>query len=227
MVRTWCALVALAGAACSSQSQLLLVVDTDLEPGVEVSAIEVAVGGEGIGSDRRTFPLDTTELPFSLGIRPAQRDDEPVLVAATALSPEGAPVVDFQIRTRFVPGEVRVLEIPLARACALEPPCHDEGLTCLRGACVAIETDPATLPLRRGDEPRPLFEGPRVAPDAGGSDAGAACVAGEPCETGDPCHVGARACDPPRCETIETLAPGAPCGEGRVCDAEGRCGSQL
>lgn len=228
MLRTLSLLIALvASSGCSSSTQLLVVVDTDLEPGVEVAAIEVAVAGEGVGADLRTFPLETTELPFSFGVRPARSDDEPVAIAIRALAPDGASVVGFMTHTRFVPGEVRVLEVPLARACRAEPSCEDEGLTCLRGACTAVEIDPTTLPVRRGDEPRPLFEEPRLAPDAGGVDGGPACVAGAPCESGDPCRVGVSACDPARCEVTEVLAPGAACGEGRVCDAEGRCGSQL
>lgn len=201
-----------------------MVVDTDLEPGVEVGAIDVSVSSPSHASERRTFSLDTTELPFSLGIRPAERDDEDVVIHATAFAPDGEQVVDFEAATRFVPGEVRVLSIPLARACTAEPPCADQGLTCLRGECVPVETDPSSLPRRIGDEPQPLFEGPRVAPDAGPADIGPECIAGDACDTGDPCQVGVSACDPSRCEVASTLAIGTDCGGGRVCNAEGRCG---
>lgn len=87
------------------------------------------------------------------------------------------------------------------------------------------ERDPASLPLRRGDEPRPLFDGPRVAPDAGADAGGEERVPDEPCDTGDPCRLGARACDPARCEVVMTLAPGTSCGDGRERDAEGQCGA--
>ncbi len=215
-------MIALACCACSPPTQLLVVVDTDLEPGVEVEAIDVAVSSNGGWTSRSSFSMESTELPFSLGVQ-AVRPDERVHVSARAIAPSGELAVSYDVDVGFVPGEVRVLEIPLARACVDELSCDDEGMTCLRGSCVPSSIDPSSLPGRSGDEPQPLFDGPRVAPDAGEADAGASCVAGEPCETGNPCEIGERACDPPRCQVSATLAAGTDCGEGRVCDVEGRC----
>lgn len=208
--------------ACAPPTQLVVVCDTDLEPMVEVRAIEVAVSRPTFFFlDRHVFELDETSLPFTLAVVPAYRDDEPVRITATALAPDGHAIVHFLAETAFVPGEGRVIEAPLARSCMNEPPCWDDGLACVMGECVPTAVDARALP-RSGGSIDPLFE-ERIAPDAGVPDAGV-CVDGASCSTGNPCEVAELACGPePSCTVVSTLMPGAECGNGRVCNAEGRC----
>jgi hypothetical protein len=208
--------------ACGPPTQLVVVCDTDLEPTVEVASIEITASGPDSLTDRRTFDLDHTELPFSLGVAPARRTDELVHITATAFALDGSALVRNHIETHFLPGESRVVELPLARACRIEEPCHDHGLRCVGGECVSIEVEASALPVHDGSAIEPLFD-MRVAPDAG-PDAGPPCVEGVECTTGNPCERGEQTCGAePVCEVVSTLAAGTDCGEGRTCDAEGTC----
>jgi hypothetical protein len=219
------AFIALLACACAEPTQLLVVCDTDYAPGTEVTAIEIAVSTEGALADRHRFELAESGVPFSLGVAPARRNDEAVAVDARALGPDGRVVVRLEARTSFVPNETRVLEMPLARACAIEPPCEDDGaeLTCRDGACVSPAIDASALERWDGELTR-LFDG---VSDAGvpESDAGLPCEDGTPCDTGNACEVATMSCaGTPSCEVQSVLTPGSECGNGRTCDSEGRCG---
>lgn len=218
----WAGLSLLA-AACQGPTELVVVVDSDLEPGVEIAAVQVTASTGGGASESHRFALDETPLPFSFGLRPTGRDGETVHVAVRALAPDGAAVISQTLTTRFVPGETRRLDVPLARAC-LAMEC-DDGARCVAGACQPREVDASALPSGGADDPAPLLDGPRVAPDAGPGEEGT-CEAGAACDVGDPCRPGQIVCgaDGPTCEAGEPLPAGTPCGEGRTCDGEGRCG---
>lgn len=213
---------------CQEATQLVVVVDSDLEPGVEIVAVEVSVFAGG--NDARRFDLQAAPLPFSFGVVPSTAGASgPVRVVATAIGPAGERLCSLTRDTRFVPGQTLRLEMPLARACTsghLRIECEDET-TCSDGECVASEVDPESLPRGPGaDPPTRLFEGPSTPVDAGPpeEDAGI-CVDGEACDTGNPCEDGARSCGvTPTCEVVATLPEGTSCGEGRACDGEGRCG---
>lgn len=225
------ALALLLGCDGGSATQLLLVVDTDLEPGVEIAAVRATATIDGQPSAAELPVPSEEELPLSLGVAPGAREDAEVGIDLQALDPDGAVVLGWRARTRFLPGEARRLDAVLTRRCGGEPLCEAEpGTTCRGGACVDEWIDPESLPAARpGEAPADLVMEPRRAPDGGGDDAGlgdgGACAEGAPCMAG-PCALGELRCggDAPRCEEVERLAEGAACGEGRTCDAEGRCG---
>lgn len=218
---------AIAGAlaGCEDPTQLIVVVDTDLEPGREVATIDAVVQSQGSFAVTHVFEMDRGSVPFSFGVRPARADDETVRIAVTARSPDGAVLVGRTVDTAFVPGRARLVEMPLSRACAsVELQCESVE-TCHEGACVSARVAPSALPEATiGDAPAPLFDGPRTAPDAGPSDA-AVCVSDRACEAG-PCARGLTSCavdGPPECVPLDPLPAGTDCGDGRRCDAEGRC----
>lgn len=226
MERAWLApAVAVLGwlGGCGEPTQLIVVVDSDLEPGVEIATLEVVAQGEGALADRAVLDLAEVSLPTSLGVVPAARADEAVQVSVQAFDAAGVPVVGYLASTRFVPGQTRRLEIPLARVCR-QTECEPPAEVCRLGACVPAEVDPSTLPRGPGsDPPAPLFEGPRVAMDAGVVDGGA-CVPDAPCDLGA-CAEGALRCDgeTPVCERVATAPAGTPCEGGGTCNEVGRC----
>jgi hypothetical protein len=226
------ALVTLLLLGCQQPTQLIVQVDSDLEPGVEIVAVDVTVGPDGEFGASHSFELESTPLPFSFGVAPRNANDEAVRVAVAGIGADGDSLVRFVAVTRFVPGSVRLLNAPLSRACVgNELVCDEMEMICLDGACAPIEVPPEALHETSPDAaPMRLFDGPRVAPDAGsppGADAGS-CVPDAPCMTGNPCELATMDCaaEIPSC-TSHGLAPeGTECGEGRSCDAEGTCGAQ-
>ncbi|MCC6876412.1 MAG: hypothetical protein IT378_19050 [Sandaracinaceae bacterium] len=203
-------------AGCTSPTQLVVVVDSDLEPGREIVFVDAAVSGR----TTHRFEVATTPLPFSFGVTPASREDEEVSVRVVARDARERVLSSFGARTRFVPGRALRLDAPLARAC-LESTCSDLGLVCVRGECRSELVDPASLEPAPSGEPAPLFDGSRLAPDGGTDDAGA-CIEGAPCDSGNPCQPGVVRCGV-GCEPGSMLPVGASCGNGRTCTPEGLC----
>lgn len=212
----------LALAGCDAPTQLLVIVDSDL--GDALAVVEVAASSEGALATTRRFELASTGLPFSFGVVPAG-DAGGVQLHAVGLAADGAPLLSHSVETEFVRGRTLRLELPLARAC-LEEPCPADHLRCVYGTCVDRRVDPATLAQGDG-APEGLFDGATALPDAGpGPAIDAGC--GAPChDPASPCRVGQTRCEPDalRCELTETLPEGASCGDGRACDATGRCGA--
>lgn len=213
--------LALALSACDA-TQLVVIVDSDL---AELDEVEVAVSmPTGLAATRR-FEVASTGLPFSFGVAPGSGQAGEVELSAMALDANGHSLTAYHVRTRFLEGRTLRLEVPLARACIQEPGCADDAARrCVHGACLDEEVDPASLAEGDGP-PAPLFEG-REPPDAGAPPPDAGCAQDAPClDPTNPCRLGVTRCAPERCELDTTLAPGTPCGDGRVCDAEGRCGA--
>lgn len=218
---------------CQQPTQLIVQVDSDLEPGVEIVAVEVTAGAEGAVGATHRFALESTPLPFSFGVAPVGANDETVRILVAGIGPDGTVVVHFEAVTQFVPGSVRLLSAPLSRACAgNELACEALEMACVDGACASREIAPETLPEASPDQaPLPLFDGPRVAPDAGpppADDAGP-CVQDARCETDNPCELATMDCtsEIPGCRSRGLAPEGTVCGNGRSCDTEGTCGTQL
>lgn len=213
---------ALALVACDGPTQLLVIVDSDL--GGPLAFVDVSASS-GLLSTGRRFDVAATGLPFSFAVVPADEAVEEVSIRAAAMDAEGATLVAYDVQTRFVQGQTLRVEIPLARACRVEPSCADHGMRCVHGVCEERFVDPGSLP-RGGGAPSSLFDGTDPLPDAGPepmTDGGC----GAPCaDPESPCRIGVVQCDvdAPGCAITETLPAGADCGDGRVCDAEGQCG---
>lgn len=219
----------LLGGCAAPATQIIVVVDSDLEPGVELTAIEasVSVGARLATTHRFDLAAGAVALPFSFGVAaPAGAVGDEVRVSLHAEGAEGQPLVTWRASTGFREHRTLRLDAPLARACtAAESVCGDE-LTCERGTCrdervdaqALAEIDPAAAPPR-------LFDGPSAAVDGGV--AAEPCVEGTSCETESPCVPGSLRCGAAGDRVCEPGAPkpaGTDCGEGRACDAEGRCG---
>jgi hypothetical protein len=216
-------------ASCApAATQIVVVVDSDLEPGSELAAVEASASVGGRAAETHRFDLAAGEvtLPFSFGIvAPAGGADDVVRVTLDALDPEGRPLVGWHASTHFRAHATLRLDAPLARACGERGPCEESGLACERGECRADAIDAASLVEIDPSAPPPrLFEGPSAAPDAGAADD--ACVEGAPCDTGDPCTAGALRCGDGACVPGAPMPAGAECGDGRTCDGEGRCGTR-
>ena len=215
-------LLALAG--CEDTTQLVVVVDSDLEPGVEITRIQVSAATSAAGhAATAEFDLAEEALPLSFGIAPFEAADETVYLTVHALDGDGRPRLGHRATTGFVSGEIRRLEVPLARACLPVECVADE--VCVRGECVDPFVEPTSLALGPGsDPPAPLFEGPRVAQDGGVPDAGDACTEGAPCDLGE-CARGVRRCgqQEPICFLEATVAVGTGCEGDGQCDESGRC----
>lgn len=235
----WLCLIAVLGCGDGPPTELLVVVDSDLLPGVELAMVEVATFtlADPDHQSAHSFairPSGDTEgetFPFSLSVIPKADMDLslPVRVDVTGFGPGGSPIVRYAVNTRFRSGLSLRVPAPLARACAYEEACTDADATCSDGVCVAFDVDEATLEsVRPGRELTPLFDGPTRPEDAGLPDGGPdadVCAAGAPCEGVGRCEVGELSCDPMECVVTGTLPEGTDCGSGRVCDTEGRCGT--
>ncbi|WP_438013953.1 hypothetical protein WMF18_23855 [Sorangium sp. So ce315] len=176
-------LIALGG--CSSPSELMIAVHTDLGVPDDIDLVKIAVfrggrekfvdeypnlGGEGAGA----------RLPFTLGLV-AEAPGVEVHVRASAWS-KGLPRIVREAVTTIPSERVALLHLPLHFLCDgfarrvdradLDAPLDGvenarcgEGETCVAGACVAAEVDSSTLP---DYAPEDVFGG-------SGSQGGSAC----------------------------------------------------
>jgi Protein of unknown function (DUF1566) len=172
--------------APATLTQILVVVDSDLTVGSELTAIQVGVfdrtgSGEALGT--RSFQLAsevqsplTFTLPLSFGIAPSSRSSgrDFKLVVTGRGRPDGLPsetdVVEQKVIAAFVPGQSLRLGVFLARPCYTKL-CREEAageLTCVRGDCVDV---PVLTDLPRADStPLAGYVPPvRVGSDAGSS----------------------------------------------------------
>lgn len=223
-------LIALGG--CASPGRVLVVVDTDLQVGAEIEQIDLTAHTPV--SLPRTRTVEAAALPSTLLVEPRGSSRE-VTIRVAARDAEDHVWVWRRVDTRVIPGRTLQLDVPLARVCAGEERCGDQGMTCSEGECVPYFVDPAGLPDGDpGADAMRLFMGPSD-PDAGTPDAGPPCVQGSPCNLADPCLVGEMDCsgDLPECEQVGLKPEGTLCdftdggiSTGRTCSADGVCGTR-
>ena len=190
------ALLALAVAACTPVTQLLVVVRTDL-PAEDVAEVHIAVvPGEPFTSAPTTRQAvigegeGRTTLPFSFGVLPRNGDPRSrVEITVSAIDAAGLTTVTRLVRTGFSEG--RTLAVPVFLGAACRDRRCEPGLTCVEGACVSPEVPVEDLvPVRPGEE---LGDAGRAelidaasGEDAGvGVDAGSAAGVGLPRPTRD------------------------------------------
>jgi len=154
------AILALLVVGCSSQTQLIVAVDTDLTiPGrLDGLRVEVRVAEQTMIASGELTSHDA--LPQTLGVSGAGAEE--VRVVAVGLL-AGTEVVRQERVTRFVSGQSRLLPLELAESC-VGVSCG-EAQTCRRGECVASAIAPSALARWEGHEPE-RFVGPPS--DAGG-----------------------------------------------------------
>ncbi|MFK7988017.1 MAG: hypothetical protein AB8I08_18500 [Sandaracinaceae bacterium] len=222
--------ILLVGLGCSTPAEIIVVVDSDLQPGEELSIVEVTVSAGTADAQTQRFDLAETELPFSLSAASRDGAAHAVRISVDGLDASEVAIVQQHAMLSFVPGRSIRLDIPLARSCSyVEDFCDTSTETCSQGACIPRERDSGALPDAPNGDPSRLFDGPSAPGDAGsdaGPDAGPACVEDEPCSPPRSCMTGEMRCGAePTCEVSGMMPAGTPCGSGRVCNAQGECGA--
>lgn len=163
---------AIVAASCSTQTQLLVFVDSDLAiPGaLDRLRVEVQVGERGMAADAALS--SRADLPQTLGVTGSGGDE----VRVVAIGSRGdTEVVRQVLSTSFVAGETRVVALSLASSC-VGVSCGD-GETCLLGVCRRATVDGTALPVWDGNDPSRYLDdrdaGEPPAPvDGGAGDAG-------------------------------------------------------
>lgn len=168
-------LIALVASGCGDVTELVVVVDTDMNVPAELDAVEIRVTGPSgmqVNAAGSTGADGALVLPTVLGLTPGGSVLEPVLIEARG-SVRGTLLLERRVRTGFVEGEIRMVRLDLLRACSTVS-CGSDEQTCTEGGCRPIDVPGASLPTWRG-QPERL--------DA--SVAGDACTGREECNERD------------------------------------------
>jgi hypothetical protein len=134
-------------AACSSPTQLIVLIDSDFAVPEELAGVMVSVvdeRGKNVGAS--SFDLAALGLPMSFGIEPTgDLVDERVRIVVTGVGPSGASLVERVAIVGFVDGERHLLAMFLARSCR-GMSCPD-GQTCSERGCISAEVVVEDLPV--------------------------------------------------------------------------------
>lgn len=146
---------------CSATTELVVVVDTDLDTGAEVDEIDVTVS-DGVGFEThrsaRIGPSGTA-LPLTLGVTAGDDPARVVTVRAVARL-RGVDVASAGLRTGFVEGERKLAHVSICRSCGAACATRDVTSTSLPAWSGAAPSAPVCTAPGDGDS------GPRD--DAGG-----------------------------------------------------------
>jgi hypothetical protein len=176
--RLWAALLA-CSLSCAApelpRTELLVVVDTDLELGSELDALRIEVTGPGDATRSAAAQLDPgSELPQSLGLVHEQGALGPIRVLVLGLLGD-QEIVRREAELSFIGDKTLTLPLHLVRACVARD--CGEAETCSEHGCIGVEVDATRLGEWQGrlptlDEPGPDPE------DAGAADGGEAADGG-------------------------------------------------
>ncbi|MCC7540653.1 MAG: hypothetical protein IT379_30840 [Deltaproteobacteria bacterium] len=158
--------------ACEDDlTEILVVIETDLAAPAEIDTVVVrAIGPSGDARDATASLASGSALPITVALVPGGDALGPVEITAEARR-GGTVVITRRARTRFLEGEVLVLELPLERACQSHACTGDD--TCSAGACVPVEVAPESLSRWDGKVPTSRDGGTRdAARDGEGPDGG-------------------------------------------------------
>lgn len=153
------------GADSEPLTEIVVVVDSDLEIPGELDAIEIAVSGsEGMPS--ASAALSGGDLPRSLGLVHSGGPLGPVWVEARGLL-GGALVVQRTAEVEFVRDRTLQLQLMLERACAERAEPCPESETCAAGACIPQRIE--RLPVFSGKLPERMLPTPNAGTGAAGA----------------------------------------------------------
>jgi len=157
-------ILALALGACTEDpTQMLVVVDSDLEIPGAIDELRFQVAG-----DETIRALSApSDLPHSFVVTPAQSPDTQITIEVIAMK-AATPVAKTRITTRFVEGKILGVPIFLSAGCAGQ---DCALLTCTRCGCRAAGVDPSFFERLDSTETSPTLP-PAFCKDA--SDAGVA-----------------------------------------------------
>jgi len=151
-LRAALALFALALGACTQATEIVLVVDTDLEVPAELSRVEIDVTNSMAVPTRTAVDLTSGSappLPLTLGITSRRGDADVRLEVRGYL--ESGEILVRDVATRLTPGSSRMLRVLLVRRC-LSLRCG-AGETCAETGCRSVAVEPAELPAWSGAPP--------------------------------------------------------------------------
>lgn len=192
------AILSVLASACAQATEIVLVVDTDLDVPGELTRVEIDVLNSMAAPTRTEVDLTSVgapPLPLTLGITSRVRADADVRVEVRGYL-EGGEILVRDVSTRLTPGSSRMLRVVLARRC-IAAACP-AGETCDETGCRAVEVDAASLPAWSGSVPR---------------QEGEACIEHE-----ELCNLADDDCDGIVDEEIDLLTDGANCGRcGHAC----------
>ena len=169
--------------ACAEpRTELVVVIHSEIEELDEV-VVDIGLADRVARLQTETVDVDGIEsFPLTFGLTSRSHSDTLIDLEVRGRR-GGVEIVQVHTRTRFVPRESRVLVIVLERACANQPRCPDERMTCRGGECVDLYVPPSELPPRRDVLPD---AGVRPHRDGGpGMDAGDGAIEGGPGDGGD------------------------------------------
>ncbi len=147
------ALVALSLGACAQATEIVLVVDTDLEVPDELSRVEIDVLNSVAAPTRTSVDFTSPgapPLPLTLGITSRVRPDADVHVEVRGTLSTGEILVR-DVTTRLTPGSSRMLRVVLARRCLTIECASDQ--TCDETGCRDVAIEPDALPGWAGSIP--------------------------------------------------------------------------
>ncbi len=186
-MRAGLALGALALLGCSTQTQLVVVVETNLEVPAELDLVEVSVLGPDGVSTVTPQPLEAPgapSFPLTLGVAPSGEALGPITVTAIGRRAGAEVVRQSATVSALVPGETRTLHLVLYRSCVGRD--CPAATTCDAAGCVGLER--AELPPWTGTPPTFDDSDPCLARawDADGDGEGSDACGGADCDDAEP-----------------------------------------
>lgn len=170
----WLCCLCVLGAGCepSALTQVMVVVESDLQVPAALDRIEVEVRGPDGDVRIAQGLLDgPTDLPSTLALVHAGGPLGDITVIARGFR-AGSVVVERMAIFEFVPGEVRILRLGLERSC-MDVSCASPEQTCATGFCRDARVDASELEPYAPLDPMDGGAGlDASAADAGPSDAG-------------------------------------------------------
>jgi len=201
------ALPLLCGGCTGDLTQVMVVVDSDLDVPDEVDAVRIDITsptGEFRRANAQLTGPRSMPLPRSLGIVHRGGPLEPLVVTVTG-SVGGTDVIQRRARTGFVESETVVLRMDLLRSC-LEVPCPVDQ-TCTANGCQGIDVDPTTLPPWTGTAGRLDASGMDGGPEDAGDSGDSGCIPEE-----EVCNEADDDCDGTADEGFDLMADPNHCG---------------
>ena len=143
-------LVLASGCEVDQPTQIILVVDTDLQVPLELDRIKIRIEHMGVTAYNLDYHLNpntsgSTKLPGTLAIKTRKDPNHPVTITVTGFLDATEKVIR-RARLPFAPEREVMLRMNLLRACLKEKVKCQAAETCTELGCKKIDIDPASLP---------------------------------------------------------------------------------
>lgn len=146
---SWALLLSAAGAGCKRSdkppTQIVLRLDSQLDPGTDVQAISVRVRRQPMGApvftNQFTVGAQPYTLPGELGLVAASEDDSGPVYIETQVQLVRGGFFTVNVESSFVPRQVRVVPILLTRDCAARASSGGQCASCSACGCDTVRVD--------------------------------------------------------------------------------------